>query len=56
MLVRNALLIGVVAVAGAVPTARPVVLADVLTIAGGLAVFVLVYFAADRLLAPRGFA
>lgn len=56
MLVRNALLIGVVAVAAAVPTARPVVLTDVLTIAGGLAVFVLVYFAADRLLAPRGFA
>jgi hypothetical protein len=56
MLFRNALLIVVAALAGAVPTARPVVLTDVLTIAGGLAVFVLVYFAADRLLAPRGFA
>ncbi|HZF16334.1 MAG TPA: MauE/DoxX family redox-associated membrane protein [Steroidobacteraceae bacterium] len=56
MLVRNAILIGVAAVAGAVPTARPVVLTDVLTIAGGLAVFVLIYFAADRLLAPRALA
>jgi hypothetical protein len=53
MLVRNALLIGLAAVAGAPQTERIIELTDVLTIFGGLAAFVLIYFAADELLARR---
>jgi hypothetical protein len=47
------LLIGFAAVAGAPQTERIIELTDVLTIFGGLAAFVLIYFAADELLARR---
>lgn len=50
MLARNALIIGLAALAGAPATARALVATDLLTIAGGLAAFAFVYFAADELL------
>ena len=56
MLVRNALLIGLAALAGAPQSPRTLEIADALTIFGGLAAFVLIYFAADELLARRRLA
>ena len=53
MLVRNALLIGLAALAGAPQAPRVIEITDALTIFGGLAAFVLIYFAADALLARR---
>lgn len=53
MLVRNALMIGLAALAGAPASARAIEATDALTIAGGLAAFALVYFAADELLGQR---
>jgi hypothetical protein len=53
MLLRNGLLICVAAVAGVPATARAIEWTDAFTIAGGLAAFVLIYFAADQLLASR---
>jgi hypothetical protein len=56
MLVRNALLIGIAALAVAPQAPRSLVPTDLLTLCGGLAAFVLIYFAADALLAPRRLA
>ena len=56
MLVRNVLLMAIAVVAVAPPAPRALQLIDVLTIAGGLAAFVLIYFAADELFAPRRLA
>ena len=53
MIMRNALLMLVAAVAGAPSTARDIEWTDAVTIACGLAAFAMIYFAADRLLASR---
>jgi hypothetical protein len=53
MLVRNGVLMLVAAIAGATSTVRAIEWTDALTIAGGLAAFALIYFAADQLLAAR---
>src|SRR5258705_4745249 len=54
MLVRNSVLMLVAAVAGATSNARAIEWTDALTIAGGLAAFAMIYFAADQLLASGG--
>ena len=56
MLVRNGFLIAIALVAAAPPVPRVLQLVDVLTIAGGLAAFVLIYVAADEIFAPRRLA
>ncbi|MGH8263994.1 MAG: MauE/DoxX family redox-associated membrane protein [Steroidobacterales bacterium] len=53
MLVRNGVLMVVAAVAGATSSTRAIEWTDALTIAGGLAAFAMIYFAADHLLASR---
>jgi uncharacterized membrane protein len=59
MVARNVLLAAAAATAAAPWSARPVDVTDFITIAGGMAVLILLYLAADRLLGqimPRGAA